>query len=49
MIGGGVIVGDMVCGGGIVIGDVAYERVAVVVVVSLLLLSLVTWHVRGWQ
>ena len=57
---GWAVVGDMVCEGGIVVGDVARERVGMVVVVSSLSLSLVswymgvasslvTWHVRGWR
>ena len=51
MIGGGVIIGDVVCGGGVVIGDMAHKRVVVigVLLLLLLLLLLVMWHMKGWR
>ena len=46
--GGGVIlvvvIGELVHGGGVIVGDVAHERVAVVALPSL---SLVTWYAGG--
>ena len=44
---GWAIVGDVVREGGVVVGDVARERVGMVVAVSSLSLSLVSWYMGG--